>query len=620
VDSILDPTGGWDSFVRRFPGFGTYEVGLKISLESCVADTSISVVITDRADVRFHLDKNGFCQGERIRITNTTKVHTPGDFIRYELHINGRTYLHFPLDTTLYLSSLAPGIYDVRLVAQSGFWRREYLDTIRIHANPVINFGERIQTCLSITTLQPQDTGTTLWSDGSTGPTLPVTQNGRYWLTLTNEHKCTTTDSIEVFLNTAISTGLPRDTTHCGGLTLSVNYPNANYKWSTQEATREIHISTSGTYFVTLTDSICQTTDTITVTILEKPYLNLGNDTSICSGDTIILSVTEQPNVLYQWHTSYGEHHTGATINSFSRGTYHLIATHQINGCISEDTITVAVKDAPMINLGGTRLLCDTVVDFNLIRESGAASIIWTLPDGSQTHGYLLSSSQTGTHKVQVQYSNGCTAIDNVEIHRGDTRLIADFLLASAIKLGDTVRLINLSQSANSHHHTNLHYVWRIDNGFRSEEENPSTQFYREGEFNVTLTVYSDDSFCPATKQKAIYVSFDGLRLPKGERLSDEDGQQPDSIQEENFIGFLDAKLYPNPSDGNFVVHVKLSAKANVYALFADQSGRVLDQKVYRNQSEYILEYRFSHLRAGIYFLRLWSGREHRDFKIVVAN
>jgi len=335
--------------------------------------------------------------------------------------------------------------------------------------------------------------------------------------------------------------------------------------------------------------------------------VNIGHDIDICSNETLILSVNPQPDVTYLWNTG----HTEPALTVSAEGIYQLSATHQ-NGCTNESSITVVVKTAPVLNLGKTRLLCDTFpVDFNLITESGAATILWTLPDGTEKYGYLLSSSQVGIHMVMVQYTNGCKAIDSVDIQRGSSELVADFLLASAIKLGDSVKLVNLSQPKN------LQYQWYISNGFRSTEESPYCQFFQEGEYDVRLTV-SDGSFCPSIKQKTICVSLDGRKLPKGETIDGEDNQ--DHIPDVHFISFTETMLYPNPTRGNFVVDVRLSAKADLYVVLADQLGRVLDQRVLRNQSEYVLEYRFSHLQTGLYLLKLWSGRESRDLKIVVTR
>jgi hypothetical protein len=312
--------------------------------------------------------------------------------------------------------------------------------------------------------------------------------------------------------------------------------------------------------------------------------------------------------VSYLWNTGHRE--TSVTISS--EGVYSLTAIYE-NGCVSKDSVSVVAKDAPILNLGKTRLLCDTLpVDFNLIMESGAREIRWTLPDGSQNYDYLLSSSQAGMHHVFVEYSNGCKATDSVDIQRGNTGLVADFLLASAIKLGDSVKLVNLSQPKD------LQYQWEISNGFVSREESPYFQIFRDGEFDVRLTV-SDGSFCPATMRKIICVSTSGLRLPKGDWLQPENAQDS-TIPADYFTGFLETKLYPNPNQGDFTVNVKLASKANIHALFADQSGRILVQCTWRGQSSYELDYRFGHLQSGVYVLKLISGLESRDFKIIIVK
>jgi hypothetical protein len=602
-----------DSLIYSFPRFDTYQIGLKMSTDVCEDSTSISATITDLAEVKFRLEKKDFCQKEAIRVVNTTHENRINDGIRYSLYVENdiiKEILSFQ-DSLLNkpLSLQDTGAYILTLVAELGSWQREYVDTIWVRPNPIINFGGEIRTCRSQLTLQSQDIGTDyLWSNGATTPTLSVTQSGQYGLSMINEHGCISFESVQVVLNTTISSGLPREISHCGEVTVSVNYRGGTYLWSTLDTTRFIHITKTGIYTVTLTDSICTTTDTVFVNILEPPHLNLGRDTGVCSNERLTLSVEPQDSVSYLWNTGY----TGHSITVFSAGTYQLTATHQ-NGCENKESITAIIKNAPVVNLGQTRLLCDNrPVDFNLITESGAATIVWTLPDGAQQHGYLLSSSQAGMHSVFVQYTNGCSAIDSVSIQRGNTGLVADFLLASAIKLGDSVLLANLSPK-------NLQYQWEISNGFRSNEESPFTQFFREGEFDVRLSV-SDGSFCPAIKEKAIYVSSDGRMLPKGERIDEREKPQDSIPENENFIGFLNAVLYPNPNDGNFAVVVKLSTNATLYALLADPLGRVLDQNVFRDRNEYRLEYRFAHLQAGIYFLKLWSGQESRDFKVVVAK
>ena len=614
-----------------FGGFGTYSVGLKMTTQRafCKSDTAIfSVVIRDRADVSFRLDTNVFCAGETIRLVNTTQVYSDEDRDRIQYRVDlgdGHPAMSFSGDTVL--SIWEAGIHTITLIANipGTNWIGEYPKTIRINPNPVIGFGPEIRTCLSVMPLKRWNTGIDyryLWCDGSTDSSLTVVQDGQYTLTLTNVHECVATESVAVFLNTTISTGLPRDTTHCGPLTLSVNYLSANYEWSTGETTRDIRIETAGTrtYWVTLTDStltdsICIVTDTIEVTILKIPSLDFEHDNiAICPGETITLSVPAQDSVSYQWITNYERTHTGPTITTSHRGTYWLTATHQ-NRCENTARVVVTVKNIPSLNLSGnTFLVCDTLpIDFNL----GEANLVeWTFPDGSKTQGHLLSTSQTGMHKVFVEHANGCRVIDNINIQIGNTEIVADFLLASNVLQGDSVKFVNLSYHPRN---TELQYLWRISDGFSTfttTQKNPYVRFGRDGEYVVRLTIYSEGGNCPAVIEKTIIVAS-GIVNVFGINIDDEDS---DNVPTDHLVRFLEAKLYPNPNEGNFFVRVVLSTEANVYALFADQSGRVLDRRVFRNQSEYILEYRFGHLQAGTYFLRLWSGREIRDFKIVVTN
>jgi hypothetical protein len=58
------------------------------------------------------------------------------------------------------------------------------------------------------------------------------------------------------------------------------------YFWNTGDNTSAISTSTTGEYYVTVTDANgCSDMDTISVTLNELPGANLGTDQSICSND-----------------------------------------------------------------------------------------------------------------------------------------------------------------------------------------------------------------------------------------------------------------------------------------------------------------------------------------------
>jgi len=631
VNGDTTPVGTGNIFVREFQRFGTHLIGLTTAIsdiQSCKGYTTIEVTVRDWAEVGFRLDTNVFCAGETIRLVNTTVVHT--DRVNYEIDTgdgfhqvfsHGDSVLYFPIQDTR-VDSIR-----LRVSIVGGSWSRTYSKAIRVNPTPVIGFGPNIHTCLSKTFLRlPRDTVTNYpyqyqWCDGSTAPLLPIAQDGLYTLTLTNSHGCSTTESVSVFLNTTLSTGLPRDTTHCGPIVLTASYhPGATYSWSAQEGnTRDVRIDETGTHYLKLTvksptGGSCEITDTVTVTIHEVPRLTFEYNTiEICPGETIALSVPEQSDVFYSWVTSYGRTHTGSAITTSHSGTYWLTAISQ-DGCENTAGVVVTVKNTPSLRLGNTLLVCDTLpIDFNL----GVGSLAtWIFPDGSQEQGHLLSTSQAGMHTVVVEYVNGCQIVDSINIQIGSPEIVADFLLASSVMQGDSVRFINLSYHPRG---LQMQFLWYISDGlstFTTTQENPYVRFGRDGEYLVSLTAYSEETFCPVVRKKTVIVTSGMLRVV----LHSADDGRPDDASRDYFVGFLEAKLYPNPSDGNFVVRVRLSTQADIYALLMDGSGRVLDQRAYRNQDEYILEYYFDHLPAGIYFLRLWSGREVRDFRIIITE
>ena len=80
--------------------------------------------------------------------------------------------------------------------------------------------------------------------------------------------------------NPVVNLGI--DTSSCSSLILDAKNAGATYLWSTTETTQTITVSTSGTYWVQVTDMTGTTADTIEVEILDVSVLPTALDTSIC--------------------------------------------------------------------------------------------------------------------------------------------------------------------------------------------------------------------------------------------------------------------------------------------------------------------------------------------------
>ncbi|MDO9512393.1 MAG: IgGFc-binding protein [Bacteroidales bacterium] len=114
------------------------------------------------------------------------------------------------------------------------------------------------------------------------------------------------------------------------------------YLWNTGATTHSIWASTPGNYWVQVTENLCNLSDTINVGFHAYVPVNLGPDTSICSGSTITFS-TAGSYVSYLW--TPGNIIT-PTLTTGTAGTYKLTTTDN-NSCSYSDTVILTVQPKP---------------------------------------------------------------------------------------------------------------------------------------------------------------------------------------------------------------------------------------------------------------------------------
>jgi len=189
---------------------------------------------------------------------------------------------------------------DVRL---GGCTKRDSI-FLEFFTTPVMNLGPDRILCEGRTITLPSNTdaASLLWSTGSTGNMIMVSQPGTYWLRAANG-PCKTTDSVTVRLQLLPKLELPPDTTFCKGtsLYLDVRQPGALYQWSTGHTGGDITLLQEGKYWVRATINGCPATDTVRVAEI-RPVEQLQQDTLICEGRAITLDFT-RPETSYQWST-----------------------------------------------------------------------------------------------------------------------------------------------------------------------------------------------------------------------------------------------------------------------------------------------------------------------------
>ncbi|MFN7015019.1 MAG: T9SS type A sorting domain-containing protein, partial [Bacteroidia bacterium] len=219
-------------------------------------------------------------------------------------------------------------------------------DSVIVNVNPapIVDLGADTLICGGTDiTLDAGNTGANyLWNDNSTNQTLLVTTNGTYFVTVTElVNNCSATDSINVSFGAAASVTLPNDTAICQGsnLTIDAGTGYASYNWSTGATTQTINVNTVNTYIVTITNNDgCAASDSIVVSVNPLPMINLGNDTTICNNQNLVLNAGSGFTT-YSWSTVEKTSSITAT-GANTVNTYTVTVTDN-NGCSNTDAIVV---------------------------------------------------------------------------------------------------------------------------------------------------------------------------------------------------------------------------------------------------------------------------------------
>ncbi len=357
--------------------------------------------------------------------------------------------------------------------------------TVNVINPPVVNLGNDTSLCAGETLVLNSTTSnaTYQWQDSSSNPTYTVTQQGIYWVNVT-VNNCSATDSLNVSFNPAPLVNLGNDTTLCIGETLTLNSTTANatYLWQDNSTNPTYTVSQPGTYWVDVTLNNCSTSDSLNVTYQPAPIVNLGNDTSLCQGETLLLNSTTS-NATYQWQ----DNSSNPTYTVTQQGIYWVNVT--VSSCSATDSLVVNYVTAPLVNLGNDTTLCNGET---LTLNSTTANATYLWQDNSTNPIYTVS--QSGIYWVNVTLNN-CSTSDTLNV---------SFTPAPLVDLGnDTtlcsgeILLLNMTSPGAT-------YQWQ-DNS-----QNPTYAVSQQGTYWVSVTVNN----CSATDTLNVnYLSAAAVNL-----------------------------------------------------------------------------------------------------------
>ena len=367
---------------------GNYSVELT-DANGCIATDDITVAFASASSIELGNDTT-LCLGQQLVLDAT---------------LPGAIYLWSTGAQTATLSVNSAGDYSVTVT--QGACSVNDAVTVQFVASPTVDLGPDASPCTGDgLVLDATFLGASyLWSTGDQTPTLGVTQDGTYSVTVTNAAGCNATDAIVVTYVTPSSVELGPNVDLCAGQTVTLDalLPGASYEWSTGEQTSSIIAGISAVYWVEVTQGSCSVSDTVTVNVNPAPQIDLGPAIALCPGEAVDLDAFS-PGATYLWST--GDVTSSISVNTSN--TYSV--TVDLNGCTDTDDVTVTVLSPSSVDLGPDLSLC-AGDQAQLDATVPGASYLWNT--GVDTP--VLTATTSGTYWVEVTQGN-CAVTDTVVV------------------------------------------------------------------------------------------------------------------------------------------------------------------------------------------------------------
>lgn len=339
------------------------------------------------------------------------------------------------------------------------------LPDVSLGADTILCFADT----LFLSACDPQATNYS-WNTNNPFDTLCnliVVNSGQYIVSVSDTLGFTVKDTILVTVSPTF-VNLGPDLVICPGDTITLNAFNstAQHLWQPGNVAQQtFDIYQAGTYSVAVSDNLnCVERDTINIAVDFVPVVDLGPDTTICIGQSIVLDAgAGNPGISYQWN--FSGQATTQTVFVSAPAEYSVLVT-TVAGCLATDTMILDVKLSPVVNLGPDRIECGA---FTLNALNAGSSFIWNTGDTTQT----VTSTFPGPYYVSVTNVFGCSKSDTVNIINGQVPVV-DLGPDQVICNGSTVTL-NAGNPGQS-------YFW--SNGAGSQQitvNNPGT-------YSVTVT------------------------------------------------------------------------------------------------------------------------------------
>ena len=470
---------------------GLYKVVVK-NADQCQSDDEVNIRFFTSPAVNDFPQVINICQGESNKITAVAL-----NFNMLQWYYDNNI---IPGANTLSFNVLNSGLYTIEATNNAGLCKTRKSVNVEIRSLPVVNLGDpTLVSCIgNPVVLDAGGDGTKyVWSkDGvvqsTTDRMLTTSNNGLYKVTVTNQFNCSSTDEIALSFIVGPTLSLNGDATICDGETHNIvattNATNPEVKWYDAVgviagANSLIYGATkAGTYRVAVKGGTpaCEVSSSVTIKVNPRPAFNLGNDRTLCTGDTPPVLNAGANNTSYTWTLNGAALASTQSVTADKSGLYVVTVNNSFN-CSRTEQVRITYAPKPTLTmLAKTYDLCaGSTLDINVV--SDGTKFEWKKGTNiiAGQSGKSIKITEAGTYSLFVSNAMDC---------KTDSTFVVTSRALPVVDLGIDFNLCpSQSKVLNAGSHTK--YVWS-DNTTAATltVKNDQTTVLTNNTYKVTVT------------------------------------------------------------------------------------------------------------------------------------
>lgn len=254
-----------------------------------------------------------------------------------------------------------------------------------------------------------------VWSTGDSTATVDGLPAGMYAVTVTDSLGCSTSATAEIAEPDPLEVSMGGASVVCGQGNTGSAFTNVSggtepysYLWNTGDTSRFIVGLLSGTYSVTVTDSLgCIDSAAIDIKIVDDLAVAIVGQGISCAGqsDGTATATATGGDEPYSYFWSNGD--TTNMIDQLSAGTY-MVTVSDANNCTARDTVVISSPSPILAFMDIQDLVClddsTGAIDLSVMGGTEPYTFEWSTGDTTED----ISNLPQGTYRVTITDANDC--------------------------------------------------------------------------------------------------------------------------------------------------------------------------------------------------------------------